>query len=57
LWFNDGTWMLKAGMASSSFRVYGGFAAHSPVFHDMLEFPQSEGAPAVDGCPVVLLSD
>ncbi|KAJ7359978.1 hypothetical protein DFH08DRAFT_615945, partial [Mycena albidolilacea] len=58
LWFNDGTWVLKAGMASSSFRVYGGlFAAHSPVFHDMLEFSQSEDAPTVDGCPVVLLSD
>jgi hypothetical protein len=58
LWFNDGTWTLKAGMASSSFRVYGGLlAAHSPVFHDMLEFPQSEDAPTVDGWPVVLLSD
>jgi hypothetical protein len=30
---------------------------HSPVFHDMLEFPQSEDAPIVDGCPVVLLLD
>jgi len=56
LWFKDGTLVLRAG--ALSFRVYGGFLAdRSPVFHDMLGFPQPEYAPTVDGCPVVQLSD
>ncbi|KAF7360036.1 hypothetical protein MVEN_00731400 [Mycena venus] len=56
LWFKDGTLVLQAG--ALSFRVYGGFLAdRSPVFHDMLGFPQPEDAPTIDGCPVVQLSD
>ncbi|KAJ6459025.1 hypothetical protein C8R45DRAFT_1031298 [Mycena sanguinolenta] len=56
IWFKDGTLVLQAG--ASSFRVYSGILAdRSPVFHDMLEFPQPEDAPTVDGCPVVRLTD
>ncbi|KAJ7186039.1 hypothetical protein C8R46DRAFT_937682 [Mycena filopes] len=56
LWFNDGTLVLQAGTAA--FRVYGGFLAErSPVFHDMLQFPQPEGGHRIEGCPVVELSD
>ncbi|KAF8143254.1 hypothetical protein K438DRAFT_1633956 [Mycena galopus ATCC 62051] len=56
IWFKDGTLVIQAG--TSSFRVYGGILAdRSPVFHDMLGFPQPEDAPTVEGCPVVRLSD
>ncbi|KAJ7671713.1 hypothetical protein B0H17DRAFT_1085005, partial [Mycena rosella] len=56
LWFTDGTLVLSAGR--SSFRVYGGLLAkRSPVFHDMLQFPQPDDAEVVDGCPVVHLQD
>ncbi|KAJ7133802.1 hypothetical protein C8R46DRAFT_923496 [Mycena filopes] len=56
LWFNDGTLVLQAGAAA--FRVYAGLLAErSPVFHDMLQFPQPEGGSLIEGCPVVELSD
>jgi len=56
VWFQDGTLIIEA--EGSLFRVYGGLlGAESPVFHDMLEFPQPEGAESIDGCPVVHLSD
>ncbi|KAJ7133798.1 hypothetical protein C8R46DRAFT_1362338 [Mycena filopes] len=56
LWFNDGTLVLQAGTAA--FRVYAGFLAErSPVFHDMLQFPQPEGGHRIEDCPVVELSD
>ncbi|KAJ7133799.1 hypothetical protein C8R46DRAFT_1362339 [Mycena filopes] len=56
LWFNDGTLVLQVGTAA--FRVYAGLLAdRSPVFHDMLQFPQPEGGPLIEGCPVVELSD
>ncbi|KAJ7452259.1 hypothetical protein FB451DRAFT_1050917 [Mycena latifolia] len=56
LWFHDGTLVLAAGR--SSFRVYGGLLAkQSPVFQDMLAFPQPADAEVIDGCPVVHLED
>ncbi|KAJ6580537.1 hypothetical protein DFH09DRAFT_1309863 [Mycena vulgaris] len=56
LWFKDGTLVL--GVERSIFRVYGGLLAEkSPVFHDMLEFPQPDDAEVFDGCPVVHLPD
>ncbi|KAJ7186038.1 hypothetical protein C8R46DRAFT_1343130 [Mycena filopes] len=56
LWFSDGTLVLQAGTAA--FRVYAGLLSdRSPVFHDMLQFPQPEGGPLIEGCPVVELSD
>ncbi|KAJ7133810.1 hypothetical protein C8R46DRAFT_1015208 [Mycena filopes] len=56
LWFNDGTLVLQAG--SAAFRVYAGFLAErSPVFHDMLQFPQPDDGDFIEGCPVVQLSD
>ncbi|KAJ7745188.1 hypothetical protein DFH07DRAFT_942882 [Mycena maculata] len=56
LWFKDGTLILVAG--TSLFRVYGGLLAEqSPVFHDMLDFPQPADGEVIDGCPVVHLAD
>ncbi|KAJ6503092.1 hypothetical protein DFH09DRAFT_1335623 [Mycena vulgaris] len=56
LWFKDGTLVL--GVERSPFRVYGGLLAEkSPIFHDMLEFPQADDAEVFDGCPAVHLSD
>ncbi|KAJ7749937.1 hypothetical protein B0H16DRAFT_1318971 [Mycena metata] len=56
LWFDDGTLVLQAG--NWAFRVYGGFLAQrSPVFHDMLQFPQPVDCDTMDSCPVVQLSD
>jgi hypothetical protein len=56
LWFEDGSLVIQAG--TSQFRVYRGtLAARSPVFQDMLSFPQPPNADLVDGCPVVRLPD
>jgi hypothetical protein len=56
LWFIDGTLVLLAG--TSRFRVYGGLLAKSsPVFQDMLAFPQPSDVECIDGCPVVRLED
>ncbi|KAJ7186015.1 hypothetical protein C8R46DRAFT_1062214 [Mycena filopes] len=56
LWFNDSTLVLQAG--SAAFRVYAGLLAErSPVFHDMLQFPQPDDGDFIEGCPVVQLSD
>ncbi|KAJ7124668.1 hypothetical protein C8R43DRAFT_1111741 [Mycena crocata] len=56
LWFNDGNLVLRAG--NSEFRIYGGLLGdRSPVFHDMLQFPQPKDNETVDGCPVVEMSD
>ncbi|KAJ7142755.1 hypothetical protein C8R44DRAFT_761047 [Mycena epipterygia] len=56
VWFQDGTLIIEA--EGSLFRVYGGLlGAESPVFHDMLDFPQPDGAESIDGCPLVHLSD
>ncbi|KAJ7084655.1 hypothetical protein B0H15DRAFT_910943 [Mycena belliarum] len=56
LWFEDGNLVIQAG--TSQFRVYRGIlAARSPVFLDMLSFPQPADSELVDGCPVVRLPD
>ncbi len=55
-WFSDGSIILIAG--NTLFRVYHGvLAAHSVVFHDMLQFPQPPSSPSLDGCPTLDLSD
>ncbi|KAJ7729781.1 hypothetical protein B0H16DRAFT_1586361 [Mycena metata] len=56
LWFEDGNIVLQAG--DSQYRVYRGvLAARSPVFSDMLSFPQPPDSELVDGCPLVRLPD
>ncbi|KAJ7435943.1 hypothetical protein FB451DRAFT_1153424 [Mycena latifolia] len=56
LWFEDGNLVLQAG--NSQFRVYRGIlAARSPIFQDMLSFPQPPDSEMVDGCPLVRLPD
>ncbi|KAJ6566916.1 hypothetical protein B0H19DRAFT_940210, partial [Mycena capillaripes] len=56
LWFPDGNIVLSAH--GVLFRVFKGIlAARSPVFAEMLAFPQSEDAETLDGCPVLHLDD
>jgi hypothetical protein len=56
LWFPDGNLVLSAH--GVLFRVFKGIlAARSPVFADMLAFPQPEDAETLDGCPVLHLDD
>ncbi|KAJ7689821.1 hypothetical protein B0H17DRAFT_1202070 [Mycena rosella] len=56
LWFEDGNIVLQAG--NSQFRVYRGIlAARSPVFKDMLSFPQPPESELVEGCPLVRFPD
>jgi hypothetical protein len=56
LWFPDGNIVLSAH--GVLFRVFKGIlAARSPVFADMLAFPQPEDAETLDGCPVLHLDD
>ncbi|KAJ7494295.1 hypothetical protein B0H11DRAFT_1717361 [Mycena galericulata] len=56
LWFEDGNIVIQAG--NSQFRVHRGIlAARSPVFQDMLAFPQPPDSELVEGCPLVRLPD
>ncbi|KAJ7612187.1 hypothetical protein FB45DRAFT_843489 [Roridomyces roridus] len=56
LWFEDGNIVIQAG--NSMFRVYRGIlAGTSPIFRDMLSFPQPPEAELVEGCPLVRLPD
>ncbi|KAJ7150444.1 hypothetical protein C8R43DRAFT_1067909 [Mycena crocata] len=56
LWFEDGNLVIQAG--NRQFRVYRGIlAARSPVFQDMLSFPQPVDSELVDGCPIVRIPD
>ncbi|KAJ7500466.1 hypothetical protein B0H11DRAFT_782991 [Mycena galericulata] len=56
LWFPAGSLVFQA--ENALFRVSSGIlAARSPVFKDMLAFPQPPDAEAIDGCPVVRLHD
>ncbi|KAJ6449170.1 hypothetical protein DFH09DRAFT_1386122 [Mycena vulgaris] len=56
LWFADGNLVIQA--RNSQFRVYRGIlAARSPVFQDMLSFPQPPDSELVEGCPLVHLPD
>ena len=55
-WLPDGNIILSTGTVA--FRIYHGIlAAQSPVFDNMLDLPQPEGAPTMDGCPILELSD
>ncbi|KAJ6548103.1 hypothetical protein DFH09DRAFT_1366968 [Mycena vulgaris] len=56
LWFSDGSLVIKAD--HRLFRISGAvLAARSPIFRDMLAFPQPPDAEAIEGCPVVTLPD
>ncbi|KAJ7627378.1 hypothetical protein FB45DRAFT_921219 [Roridomyces roridus] len=56
LHFSDGNLILQADQ--TCFRVYGGFLAdRSPVFRDMLSFPQPPDAELMDGVPLVHVPD
>ncbi|KAJ7061507.1 hypothetical protein C8F01DRAFT_1137618 [Mycena amicta] len=56
LWFEDGNMVLQAG--SAQYKVYRGtLSRQSPVFEDMLAFPQPPDAELLDGFPVVHLHD
>ncbi|KAF7298760.1 hypothetical protein MIND_00823500 [Mycena indigotica] len=56
LWFEDGNIVLQAG--ATQYKVYRGtMARNSPVFHDMLGFPQPAEAETVEGLPLVKLHD
>ncbi|KAF8216782.1 hypothetical protein K438DRAFT_1658264 [Mycena galopus ATCC 62051] len=56
LWNSDGSVVLQA--ANMQFRVHWSvLARNSSVFRDMQGLPQPPGQPAVDGCPIVELSD
>ncbi|KAJ7689870.1 hypothetical protein B0H17DRAFT_1202107 [Mycena rosella] len=56
LWFEDGNLVIQVG--NSQFHLYHGIlAAHSPVFQDMLSFPQPSNSELVEGCPLVRIPD
>jgi BTB/POZ domain len=56
LWYEDGTVVLQAG--AKQFRVYRGIlCSHSPVFHDMLSFPQPPSEETFEGQPLVHMPD
>ncbi|KAJ6567060.1 hypothetical protein B0H19DRAFT_1232982 [Mycena capillaripes] len=56
LWFEDGNLVILA--ENRQFRVYRGvLAARSPIFHDMLAFPQPSDSELIEGCPLVRLPD
>ncbi|KAJ7473319.1 hypothetical protein FB451DRAFT_1248993 [Mycena latifolia] len=56
LWFSDGNIVICAH--NVLFRVFRGIlTARSPVFAEMLAFPQSDDAETIDGCPVLHLDD
>ncbi|KAJ6623706.1 hypothetical protein B0H10DRAFT_1873027 [Mycena sp. CBHHK59/15] len=56
LWFNDGNLVVQA--ENHLYRVTKGIlAARSPIFSDMLSFPQPPDSDLVDGCPAVRLPD
>ncbi|KAJ7448988.1 hypothetical protein FB451DRAFT_1102918 [Mycena latifolia] len=56
LWFSDCGLIIRA--ANLLFRLSREMlAARSPVFADMLSFPQPEDTETIDGCPVVSLPD
>ncbi|KAJ6567033.1 hypothetical protein B0H19DRAFT_1025607 [Mycena capillaripes] len=56
LWFEDGNLVIEAG--KSQYRVYRGvLSTRSPVFQDMLAFPQPPHSELVDDFPIVRLPD
>jgi hypothetical protein len=55
-WFHDGSIVLQ--VQSTLFRVHQSFlATHSEIFSDLFTVPQPDLSEAVDGCPIVRLSD
>ncbi|KAG7095590.1 hypothetical protein E1B28_006320 [Marasmius oreades] len=56
LWFEDGTLVIAS--ENVLFRVYRGILSeNSPVFADMVKFPQPHHVDEFEGCPVVQLYD
>ncbi|KAL0063923.1 hypothetical protein AAF712_009113 [Marasmius tenuissimus] len=56
IWFEDGNLILASN--NVYFRVYKGILAlHSPVFQDMVNFPQPRNVDEFEGCPVVRIYD
>ncbi|KAF9269481.1 hypothetical protein L218DRAFT_953095 [Marasmius fiardii PR-910] len=56
VWFEDGTLVIAAD--NVLFRVYRGILSeNSPVFADMVRFPQPQDMEEFEGCPVVRLYD
>ncbi|KAJ7612084.1 hypothetical protein FB45DRAFT_803361 [Roridomyces roridus] len=56
LWFDDGNLVIQAG--NSQFLVHRGIlSARSPVFKDMLSFPQPPDSELVEGRPLVRFPD
>ncbi|KJA26644.1 hypothetical protein HYPSUDRAFT_213202 [Hypholoma sublateritium FD-334 SS-4] len=55
-WFDDGNVVLQAEF--TQFRVHRSILLHhSPVMEDCFQFPQPEGAPTIEGCPLVHLPE
>ena len=55
-WFEDGNVVLQA--EDTQFRVHRShLALHSEIMKDCFSCPQPEGAPTVEGCPLVHLPD
>jgi hypothetical protein len=56
IWFEDGSVVLQVEL--KQFRVHRTMLArHSTVFKDMFGIPQPQGEAAIEGCPIVHLSD
>lgn len=56
LWFSDGNVILVA--QGRAFKVYQGLLSRdSEVFRGLFVVPQPSSAEAVDGCPIVYLTD
>ena len=56
VWFEDGTLIVVSD--NVYFRVYKGILAfHSPVFEDMVKFPQPRNVNEFEDCPVVRMYD
>jgi hypothetical protein len=56
VWFDDGNLVIQA--EEKSFRVYRGILSFaSSVFRDMLSLAVLKESEAIDGCPVVRVSD
>lgn len=56
VWFEDGNAIVVAD--DTAFKVHRGvLSLHSEVFRDMFSIPPPEDDEALDGCPVVRVSD
>jgi hypothetical protein len=56
VWFDDGNLIIQSG--EKTFRVYRGIlSSASSIFRDMLSLAVTDEEQAIDGCPVVHVSD